>query len=217
MLVKALGATLAAIVVVVWSGTAIYREGSMASLCQLAGAIALVLVGLVHVAEATHVLPSMGWGQPTSPGSLLGPCQRNRERSAAHRHRLAHSRETRCAAPSLTTRRDPSRHFPGMMRSVRIGRLLAAILVTLCVGLQVLEATGRWDRTVQDSGDEAIIVTFALCIGAAVATARRLLARVRISPIATRLPLVPSILPRALTPLCPLLPLAASPPLPLRI
>jgi hypothetical protein len=50
---------------------------------------------------------------------------------------------------------------------VSIGRLLAAILLTLCVGVQALEASGRWDQTFQDSDDEAIIVTIVLCIGAA--------------------------------------------------
>jgi hypothetical protein len=61
-----------------------------------------------------------------------------------------------------------------MMRHVRvkIGTLLAATLLTLCVGLQVLEATGRWDRTLQDTGDEAVIVTVVLCIGAALVVAR---------------------------------------------
>jgi hypothetical protein len=55
------------------------------------------------------------------------------------------------------------------MRGVRfsIGRLLAATLLTLCVGVPALEATGRWDRTFQDSGDEAVIVAVVLCIGAA--------------------------------------------------
>jgi hypothetical protein len=56
-----------------------------------------------------------------------------------------------------------------MMRIVRgtIGTLLAATLLTLSIGLQILEATGRWDRTLQDTGDEAAIVTAVLCIGAA--------------------------------------------------
>jgi len=60
-----------------------------------------------------------------------------------------------------------------MMRTVRgtIGTLLAATLLTLSIGLQVLEATGRWDRTFQDSGDEAAIVTIALCIGAVLVVA----------------------------------------------
>jgi hypothetical protein len=60
------------------------------------------------------------------------------------------------------------------MRVVRvsIGKLLAATLLTLCVGVQALEASGRWDRTLQDSGDEAVIVTVVLCVGAALLTAR---------------------------------------------
>jgi len=55
---------------------------------------------------------------------------------------------------------------------VKIGTLLAATLLTVCVGVQVLEATGRWDRTLQDTGDEAVIVTIALCVGAALVVAR---------------------------------------------
>ena len=60
-----------------------------------------------------------------------------------------------------------------MMRIVRgtIGTLLAATLLTLSIGLQILEATGRWDRTFQDTGDEAAIVTAVLCIGAALVVA----------------------------------------------
>ncbi|HJZ73758.1 MAG TPA: hypothetical protein VKE51_18580 [Vicinamibacterales bacterium] len=54
---------------------------------------------------------------------------------------------------------------------VTISRLLAATLLALCVGVQALEATGRWDRTFQDSGDEAIVVTVVLCIGAALVVA----------------------------------------------
>ena len=60
-----------------------------------------------------------------------------------------------------------------MMRIVRgtIGTCFAATLLTLAIGLQVLEATGRWDRTFQDTGDEAAIVTAVLCIGAALVVA----------------------------------------------
>src|SRR5690349_20033427 len=59
------------------------------------------------------------------------------------------------------------------MRCVRgrIDTLLAATLLTLAIGLQVLEATGRWDRTFEDSGDEAIVVTLVLCVGAALVMA----------------------------------------------
>jgi len=60
-----------------------------------------------------------------------------------------------------------------MMPIVRgpIGTWLAATLLTFSIGLQVLEATGRWDRTFQDSGDEAAIVAAVLCIGAALVVA----------------------------------------------
>ncbi len=62
--------------------------------------------------------------------------------------------------------------------------MLAAALLTLCVGLQVLEATGRWDRTFQDSGDEAAIVTIVLCVGAALLPAIAL--RRRLTPASVR-------------------------------
>jgi hypothetical protein len=69
-----------------------------------------------------------------------------------------------------------------MMRVVRvtIGKLLAATLLTLCVGVQALEATGRWDGTFHDTGDEAVIVTVVLCIGAALLAGGAL--RHRLSP-----------------------------------
>ena len=60
-----------------------------------------------------------------------------------------------------------------------VGKLRAAALLTLCIGVQVLEASGRWDRALKDTNDEAIIVVVVLCIGVAVATAGALLARVR--------------------------------------
>jgi len=62
-----------------------------------------------------------------------------------------------------------------------VGKLLAATLVVLCIGLQVLEASGHWDRSVKDTNDEAIIVIVVLCIGAAVVTAGGLLARIRLA------------------------------------
>ena len=60
-----------------------------------------------------------------------------------------------------------------------VGKVLAATLVVLCLGLQVLEASGHWDRALKDTNDEAIIVMVVLCIGAAVVTAGALAARIR--------------------------------------
>ena len=76
---------------------------------------------------------------------------------------------------------------------VTIGKLLAAVLLTLCVAVQALEATGHWDRTLQDSGDEAVIVAVVLCIGAALLAAaafRRRLAptTIPLAIVATRTP-----------------------------
>ena len=60
-----------------------------------------------------------------------------------------------------------------------VGKLLAATLLVLCIGVQVLEASGHWDRAVKDTNDEAIIVVVVLCIGAAVAAAGALLVYAR--------------------------------------
>jgi hypothetical protein len=68
-----------------------------------------------------------------------------------------------------------------MIRVVRpnVGKLLAATLLVLCIGVQVLEASGRWDRALKDTNDEAIILVVVFCIGAAVAMAGALLTHVR--------------------------------------
>jgi hypothetical protein len=72
-----------------------------------------------------------------------------------------------------------------MMRAVRstTGTLLAATLLTLSIGLQIVEATGRWDRTFQDTGDETVIVTVVLCIGAALVFAATIRPRASLSAI----------------------------------
>src|SRR5262252_6333477 len=98
-----------------------------------------------------------------------------------------------------------------------IGRLLAATLLTLCIGVQALEATGRWDQTFQDTGDEAIIVTVVLCVGAALVVAGAMRHRISLSviksPISTVRPadLPPWVAPAACSAF------GASPPLSLRI
>jgi len=66
-----------------------------------------------------------------------------------------------------------------------VGTLLAATLLTLAIGLQVLEATGRWDRTFQDAGDEAVIVAVVLCVGAALVAAAALRPRISLSALHT--------------------------------
>ena len=106
-----------------------------------------------------------------------------------------------------------------MIRLVRptVGKLLAATLLVLCIGVQVLEASGHWDRTLKDSNDEAIIVVVVLCIGAALGAAGAVLARVRPARIVSRIVLAgtsPSLWPAprfAISSSC------ASPPVSLRI
>jgi hypothetical protein len=58
-------------------------------------------------------------------------------------------------------------------------KLILAVLLALCVGVQLLEASGRWDLTLRDANDEASIVVVVLCVGVAVAVVARLVANVR--------------------------------------
>src|SRR6476469_4787333 len=96
-----------------------------------------------------------------------------------------------------------------------IGKFLVAVLLTLCVGLQLLEATGRWDRSVQDAQDEAVIVAIVLCIGAAVAVRRAARIGRPFSSIGSAVVCVRSRLPLSSDLASPLV-LSPSPPLPLR-
>ena len=76
-----------------------------------------------------------------------------------------------------------------------IGKLFAAALLTMCVGIHVVELSGRWDQTFQDANDEAGIVAVVLCIGIAVAVAGAVLKRV---PVRTpsRFVISPGLIPR---------------------
>ena len=115
--------------------------------------------------------------------------------------------------------RNSSSFQRAMMPVVRptVGKLLAATLLILCIGVQVLEASGHWDRALKDSNDEAIIVVVVLCIGAAMGAAVAVLARVRPARIISQIVLAgtsPSLWPAprlAISSSC------ASPPVSLRI
>ena len=98
-----------------------------------------------------------------------------------------------------------------------VGKLLAAALLTLCIGVQVLEASGRWDRALKDTNDEAIIVVAVLCIGAAVAMAGALLARVRPARIISQIVFAPTSLSLWPVPRLAISSACASPPVSLRI
>jgi hypothetical protein len=71
-------------------------------------------------------------------------------------------------------------------------KLMLAVLLALCVGVQLLEASGRWDLTLRDANDEASIVVVVLCVGIAVAVVARLTANVRpsVTAVAALLPCV---------------------------
>jgi len=105
-----------------------------------------------------------------------------------------------------------------MMRALRLRvyKLFAVVLLTLCIGAQVLEATGRWDRSLQDAGDEAVIVAIVLCIGAAIAVAREICKRVSLRAVRSLVVLVCTTQ-RPPTSLKLPLALCAHPPLSLRI
>ena len=69
---------------------------------------------------------------------------------------------------------------------VVVRKFFVAALLTLCLGVQLLEMSGRWDRTMNDANDEAGVVAIVLCVGAAVAAVGTLLSRIRFSPLAFR-------------------------------
>jgi hypothetical protein len=56
------------------SGVSFARERTGWRFVQLFGSFCLVVVVLTHVAEALHLLPSMGWGLPNSAGHYLDLC-----------------------------------------------------------------------------------------------------------------------------------------------
>jgi uncharacterized membrane protein YidH (DUF202 family) len=73
-----------------------------------------------------------------------------------------------------------------------VAKLFVAALVALCIGVQVLEASGHWDRAFQDANDEASIVAVVLCLGAALAIAGALLGRMRPSRTIARTVVAPT-------------------------
>lgn len=63
---------------------------------------------------------------------------------------------------------------------MRVGRLFAALLLTVCVGAPVLEMFDRWDHTLQNGNDtESNLVAVVLCVGAGLIAATALLRRIR--------------------------------------
>jgi len=66
---------------------------------------------------------------------------------------------------------------------ITVGKVFASILLTLCIGIHVLEASGRWDQTFQDANDEAVIVAVILCVGVAVSGASARLSALRLTRI----------------------------------
>ncbi len=98
------------------------------------------------------------------------------------------------------------------------GKVFVTMLLTLCVGLYVLEMSGRWDRSIQDANDEAGIVTIVLCVGVALSAAGFLIAHIRASRTTARVTFATSTAPCRRFERRILLPAStSSPPLRLRI
>ena len=53
------------------SAVAFVKERTPIALVQLVGAVCLLVVIFTHIAEAFDLFPSMGWGQPNSPGHCI--------------------------------------------------------------------------------------------------------------------------------------------------
>jgi hypothetical protein len=66
-------------------------------------------------------------------------------------------------------------------------QLFVAALLTLCVGVYVVEFSGHWDHTIQDANDEAGIVGVVLCIGVTLFIAGTHLNRIRASRLASQI------------------------------
>jgi formate hydrogenlyase subunit 3/multisubunit Na+/H+ antiporter MnhD subunit len=59
----------------------IARARTLSAFLQLLGTGCLIVVVLTHVAEALHVLPSMGWGEPHSIGTRISRARCSESRS----------------------------------------------------------------------------------------------------------------------------------------
>ena len=76
-------------------------------------------------------------------------------------------------------------HFD--VRHPIVGKLSVAVLLTLCVGANLVELSTRWDRTIQDANDEAGIVAVVLCVGVALSAAGTLRNRIGASLTVSRI------------------------------
>lgn len=65
---KALMLFLPVLALFVYSAIAFNRKRAVWSSLLLGGALCLVVVILTHIAEAVHLFPAMGWGEPHSLG-----------------------------------------------------------------------------------------------------------------------------------------------------
>ena len=61
-------------------------------------------------------------------------------------------------------------------RGVGLRRLLAAVIVVICIGVPLVESFDTWDHTLSDGNDtEANVVIAALCVGLALSAAASLI------------------------------------------
>jgi hypothetical protein len=75
--------------------------------------------------------------------------------------------------------------YHGFAVARTVHKLFVVLLLALCIGVHVLEVSGRWDQTLQDTNDEAGIVAAVLCVGVALAFTGTLLKCIRLSRIGT--------------------------------
>lgn len=70
-LLKSLLAFVPVFLLLIGSAVLYRKRKSAGRFLQLLGAASLLLVGLTHLFEATHLFPGMHWGEAHSPGHYL--------------------------------------------------------------------------------------------------------------------------------------------------
>jgi hypothetical protein len=70
-LLKALVALILVGILFFWSVNSFHKGKTKWLILQLLGSGFLVIVALIHICEALHLFPWMGWGQPDSLGHYL--------------------------------------------------------------------------------------------------------------------------------------------------
>ncbi|HJZ73416.1 MAG TPA: hypothetical protein VKE51_16855 [Vicinamibacterales bacterium] len=69
--IKAMVVFVLVALVLMYSAAAFWRQRTAWSSLLFIGALFVVVVVLTHVAEALHLFPAMGWGEPRSVGHYV--------------------------------------------------------------------------------------------------------------------------------------------------